>query len=294
MFRLLILFVTFAVTLPLSEVAAQGRSHRSYHSGHGHMHSGHGAVIQRYDNGRRYGKRYNNYHSYRPSSSIGISIGIGGYPGYGGFGYFDPYRFDFYGYDPYRFGSFEAPDLLNDPYFRERHRYDSKYPGRYRAPLVMRAAPVTRYEAGPSVLVETPSSSWVDPNEVAFRLQTFTTQLLASLQAEQHGQSWIEYLTPGEIPALVAAGETGKLRELLTHYDGVVGNPQLRSVAMTKGFAETHGLLRKILSRSGRSMDRSQERNPGKRPQRLPVPETLPAPAPEAELETTSTRFLDV
>ena len=294
MFRLLVLFATLAITLPLSEIQAQGRSHRSYHPGHGHLHGGHGAVIQRYEHGRRYGRSYKNYRGYRPSSSVGISIGFGGYPGYGGFGYFDPYRFDFYGYDPYRFGSFEAPDLLNDPYFRERHRYDSKYPGRYRAPLVMRAAPVMQYEAGPSVLVETPSSSWVNPNEVASRLQESTTQLVASLHAEEHGQSWIDYLSPGEIPALVAAGETAKLRELLTHYDGVVGNPQLRSVAKKRGFAETHGLLRHILSQRGRSSDRSLERKPGKRPQRLPVPETLPAPAPEAELETTSTRLLDV
>lgn len=63
---------------------------------------------------------------------FGMGVGIGSYPPYNypHPGQFDPYRFDSYLYDPYRSGSFEAPDLLNDPYFRERHRYDSAFPGR--------------------------------------------------------------------------------------------------------------------------------------------------------------------
>lgn len=55
-------------------------------------------------------------------------------------GYFNPYGFDLYTHDPYRFGSFDPPDLLEDPYFRERHRYDSRYPGRYRHRRVIRSS----------------------------------------------------------------------------------------------------------------------------------------------------------
>ena len=63
---------------------------------------------------------------------FGMGIGIGSYPPYNypRPGEFNPYRFDSYVYDPYVSGSFEPPDLLNDPYFRERHRYDSHFPGR--------------------------------------------------------------------------------------------------------------------------------------------------------------------
>ncbi|TWU21499.1 hypothetical protein Pla52o_36860 [Novipirellula galeiformis] len=56
----------------------------------------------------------------------------------------NPYGYPFYGYgyiyDPYQTGSFRAPDLMNDPYFRDQHKFDSRYPGRYsrRPPLEFR------------------------------------------------------------------------------------------------------------------------------------------------------------
>ena len=77
----------------------------------------------------------NRYRTPYPSVSGGFSIGMGSYPAYNypKPGQFDPYRFDNYTYYPYQFGSFREPDLLNDPYFRERTRYDSAFPGkRYR------------------------------------------------------------------------------------------------------------------------------------------------------------------
>lgn len=76
----------------------------------------------------------NGYRTPYPTSSRGLSIGVGSYPyyNYPRPGQFDPYRFDSYLHDPYATGRFEAPDLLNDPYFRERHRYDSRFPGRSR------------------------------------------------------------------------------------------------------------------------------------------------------------------
>lgn len=36
-----------------------------------------------------------------------------------------------YVYDPYATGSFEPPDMHNDPMFRAQHKFDSHYPGRY-------------------------------------------------------------------------------------------------------------------------------------------------------------------
>lgn len=78
--------------------------------------------------GQGYFQRYaaGNY-SRSPSVSVfGIGTNTGaGHPPYV---YFDPNGFNPYVYDPYTSGSFEAPDLLNDPYFRERHRYQSHFP----------------------------------------------------------------------------------------------------------------------------------------------------------------------
>jgi hypothetical protein len=70
--------------------------------------------------------------SFGEPTIFGMGVGVGSYPPYNYPypGQFNPYRFDSYLYDPYQSGSFEPPDLLNDPYFRERHRYDSHFPGR--------------------------------------------------------------------------------------------------------------------------------------------------------------------
>ena len=299
MFRSLIAFAVFACILGCNEVRAQSRSRHSFHTGHG-------ATIQRYEAGRQYGRNYRGYRVQRPSSSFGFSIGIGGYPRYGGFGYFDPYRFDGYGYDPYRYGSFEAPDLLNDPYFRERYRYDSKYPGRYRAPLVMRSTvPAVVYEANPgnipSAETRAPQLAGVDPDVLAERLQKSTSQLVRGLASQEHGDGWINYLAPAQIPSLVAAGDAAKLRELLTHYDGVVSNPELHSIANTRGFADTRSLLRHVVSQpaaAGPALRQPEQRyGSGQRtisPQRLPIPENLPTPAPEPDSPSLTAPLLDI
>ncbi|SMP58640.1 hypothetical protein SAMN06265222_10685 [Neorhodopirellula lusitana] len=59
-----------------------------------------------------------------------ISSGYGyGVPLYGsryGAGYGSGYV-----YDPYASGSFQAPDMHNDPLFQAQHKFDSHFPGRY-------------------------------------------------------------------------------------------------------------------------------------------------------------------
>ena len=133
MFRFVLIVATLACALQCTTADAKGRSGKWFRGtkiGSMRSHStGHPNHFQ--PTGR--------YRSYYPSSSFGFRIGVGSYPnfgpsyGYSRFGYIDPYRFDGYGYDPYRYGSFQAPDLLNDPYFIERHRNDSRFPGRRRS-----------------------------------------------------------------------------------------------------------------------------------------------------------------
>jgi hypothetical protein len=190
-------------------------------------------------------------------SLFGFGIGIGNYSpsprGYPSPGAFDPYGFDGNAYDPYQGGSFRAPDLLDDPYFRERHRFDSRFPGRYRTPKVVgRPVPATRYRSqrvpSPYTNHEPTPSVPVNAADLVGQLRSASQQLSHSLSKSQNGDGWMEYLRPHEIDRLVASGESAKLRELLTHYDGVVGNPKLKSIMATSGFAATRSLLRQYVS----------------------------------------------
>ena len=63
-----------------------------------------------------------------------IDFGVGGYPADGVYRYgrVPMYSTNPYPYDPYVRGSFRAPDLLDDPFFRERTRHQSHFPGRRR------------------------------------------------------------------------------------------------------------------------------------------------------------------
>ena len=251
MFRLLTITLVCASILHCTQADAQflfGRRHQSAK----------GAKIQRYDTHRQTENTERTYRSYRPSSGLNISIGIGSYPGYGyysgfgGYGYPDPYRFDGYGYDPYRYGSFEAPDLLKDPYFRERYRYDSKFPGRYRAPAIPRTLTAGASEdlyrfKTTDADIRAGSSVLADSGAMSMQLRKATEQLARGLAVSEYGEAWLEYLGPRQLPALIARGKTAELQELMTHYDGVVANPELQYITATDGFAETSYLLRRYL-----------------------------------------------
>jgi len=261
MFRLLVALAAVVCAIECTSAHAQGRWGKGFRTG---------ANLSRYSSSNR---------SYAPSSAFGFSIGIGSYPNYGypAVGSFNPYRFDSYIYDPYRSGNFEAPDLLKDPYFRERHRYDSQFPGRrYRAPLVVRpTVPAPAYEPYGSATayadVDGARLAPVNPADLAGQLRSTSQQLSRSLSARQGGDAWIEYLAPHQINPLIAAGNSAELRELLTHYDGVVGNPKLRSIAEARGFGATRILLMQYVSQSAASAKPLIDE---------PTVETLPIPDP--------------
>ncbi len=252
MFRLLAILATVALLFPCTSVQAQGRSGKSrgfkINSGHGMGKArGHSSAHHPHYGGGGNRRPY-------PSSSFGFSIGIGGYPNYGysgfgsGFGYLDPYRFDGFGYDPYRYGTFRAPDLLDDPYYIDRHRYDSQFPGRYRAPLVVRpAVPAVQYQSHGISILEPNSSATplvpAEPGDPNGQLRAATEQLIRSLSTRQDADVWMVYLAPDKIEPLIASGNLAELRKLLSHYDGVVGNPQLRPIATASGFAATRSFL---------------------------------------------------
>lgn len=292
--RLIIIVFSFSM-LHCTQVDAQlfGRRYSSTR----------GAKLQRYDSHRQPARAKQNYRSYRTSSGLNINIGIGAFPGYsyysgfGGFGYLDPYRFDGYGYDPYRYGSFEAPDLLKDPYFRERYRYDSLFSGRYRVPQVPHSSTAIGLEDlygfkttpdprdGESILVV--------PQSATGNLGKATDQLARGLEVSEYGEAWLEYLAPRQLSSLIAQGKTVELQELLTHYDGVVANPELRYITATPGFAETRERLRRYLGQSNSDLN-------GRTIRVIPStveppssathdqPETLPAPQSSQGTEPSS------
>lgn len=79
---------------------------------------------------------------------------------------------------------------------------------------------------------------------------------------------------------MIATGNAPGLRELLTRYDGVVGNPELRQIETADGFAATRGLLRQYVGEpieltepiiDATNLDESSTES-------IPLPEPIPAP----------------
>lgn len=225
----------------------------------------------------------NNYRTPYPTTSAGISVGFGSYPyyNYPRPGSFDPYRFDSYVYDPYRSGSFRAPDLINDPYFRERHRYDSHFPGRRKPPLVLRSTvPASAYPLDYGYPRNYRSTKRVNPYSGSIALQrpgafpdpshlepwstmprapsrnsarpdlSAPEQLARNLSSLQDGEAWIEFLVPNRVRDMIAHGESGQLSELLSRYDGITNNPEMASIVAITGFQETRSLLRQYVGPS--------------------------------------------
>lgn len=96
----------------------------------------------------------------------------------------------------------------------------------------------------------------IDPVRTADELRIAAERLRQSLAARRDDSDvWLDYLRPDAV--IDALNETNEaqpelgatLQELLGHYDGVAGNPELRSIATTAGFDQTRRLLRLWLDR---------------------------------------------
>lgn len=187
---------------------------------------------------------------HRGPSLFGFGIGIGNYSPSGLYppGVFDPYAFDGRAYDPYRYGSFKAPDLLDDPYFRERHRYDSHFPGRYRGRVQHR--PLELRRAAP-VVPAVPSLSAVETEELVSQLESAAQRLSRGLATLEYQGEWIDYLRPEQIARYIDFDDIEPLRQLITRYDLVATDPDLLSVAALDGFSSTRSLLRRYLESTG-------------------------------------------
>jgi len=293
MFRPLVVVATFvfviACTVESNSANAQGRMGKTCRSG------AHGLSSRAVGNHGHY-RGTGSHRSHYPTSSFGFSIGVGSYPGYGysSFGYLDPYRFDGFGYDPYRYGSFRAPDLLKDPYFRERYRYDSRFPGRhtgrYRAPLVVRPAiPLPTFESyrSPtlsSVDVARPMIP-ADSTDLEGQLRSAAQELMRTLATGQNGAAWMAYLEPHRISQLVDRGDSATLRELLTRYDGLIGNPERKVIVAASGFATTRSLLRQYVSQTMELNEPLVEET---------TVESLPLPEPKAVPESLPLGDVDI
>ena len=254
MFRILICAATIAVVIQVAPAQAQHRRHAIRVANDVQIAGGgiQPAPVQLV--GDRFFRRFQNSRRSKSPSLFGFSFGIGNYYSDRQSGYyeFDPNACSGYAYDPYTYGHFEAPDLLKDPYFRERHRYDSHF----KSPLVFRqspthAAPIpTRrsrgYQGVPLELRGTQVTP-ADRSSFSAQLRSACEQLSRSLSAREDGQAWLEFLAPDRIGKWVEEGNTEALQEVLTHYDGVVGNPEYRSISSASGFASTRGLLRRHL-----------------------------------------------
>lgn len=270
MFRFLAAVAAVAVAFDCTTATAQryGKCSRGANISRGY-HS-HGYYSHGYSAGRA--------GHYRSSSS-GLSIGFGGYPGFGysGYGYGAPYPFYGYrsGYDYFGAPNFEQPDLLRDPYFRARHKFDSHFPGRYRTPLQLRSTvPVLTYPSQGAVMAypdPDPVPAPVSAEDLPDQLQAACEKLSNSLAVLNGGKPWRDYLAPDRISELVASGDREQLSELLSRYDGVLGNPQLRSIEVSNGFGTTRALLRQFLS---------QASDANALPADQPAVETLPLPDP--------------
>jgi hypothetical protein len=77
-----------------------------------------------------------------------------------------------------------------------------------------------------------------DLRRAAVRLQT-------NLSVRHDADVWLDYLAPARIIQCIDRGTApSSLRDLISHYDGVVANSGLRAIYTIDGFNETRELLR--------------------------------------------------
>lgn len=289
MFRLSLLCVVFALSVPGATVDAQGRGwnwHRNKHS----------SGSQGYNGRQNRSFRYGGYQSAAPGALFGFSFGTTPY-GYDYAGYPDPYFTYPYSMDPWARGSFRAPDLLDDPYFydrippnnRGRHsRFPRSAPP---VPLFQRGhsiggvrAPLLRVDGQPPVMALSPDPIMSPTDGQLNSLQAASDRLLLSLATSEGGDAWIQYFDVDRIVSHVRVRNRSQLSILLARFDGIAGDRQYHLVTGLDGFQETRELLRHQLSQTGPAIMLQEVQ-----PEDLPPPtmkrpiEDLPEPQPILE-----------
>jgi hypothetical protein len=125
-----------------------------------------------------------------------------------------------------------------------------------------------------------------------------------TLRSRSDGEVWLEYLKPDQVEGMIESGDQAALAELATHYDGVLGNPDLQSISGSRGFIVTRELLHQFSDQASEvsepvlvaplQSERAQSEGaqsgnskavvePTEEAEslKLPEPERLPVPAPE-------------
>ncbi len=85
-----------------------------------------------------------------------------------------------------------------------------------------------------------------DSTDLEGQLRSAAQELMRTLAAGQNGAAWMAYLEPHRISQLVDRGDSAALSELLTRYDGLIGNPQRKVIVAASGFAHNEKLAETI------------------------------------------------
>ena len=79
----------------------------------------------------------------------------------------------------------------------------------------------------------------------------------------------MEFLAPDRVDQLIASGNTEELSELLSHYDGIGNNPEMKAIVAAPGFNETRSLIKRSV---GEPIAPSAEAIEPLEPLELPAP----------------------
>lgn len=134
----------------------------------------------------------------------------------------------------------------------------SRYYGQvfYDPVLPRYAPPVYAIPRQPRIVYPQPDSTRVvkpaiDDATVPSLLRASALQLKRSLSLRRDDSDvWLEYLAPDRIvQAIDSSAAPSSLRDLLVHYEGVIGNSSLQSISGSNGFLDTLQLLRSYVNR---------------------------------------------
>jgi len=220
-------------------------------------------------------------HHHHGHSGFGHS-GFGhsgfGYPGLS-YGFGNPYQsFNFslgspYGYAPFPYQS----DYIDYRSEYNRRLYDSYQPyspfndRSYRPPVA---------EIEPFYGAEIPGDFPYDDSlqstpsrNLPEALRAAANRLSMSLSRRRDdGDVWLDYLAPGRIISTIDQGlPVESISELMKNFDGVVGNPELRMIAVADGFESTRQLLRQWIETTPAAEAEATPEVP-------PIDEVAPAP----------------